>query len=130
MKLFRLFFVVTVFLIQVQRLVLANDDHIEMLSLVKNCDLEMETQQLDGSCFLLGIKASKSENIQLFSKIESLCIDVFAISIFDNYSAYEDFLAYFPKCNYVVLSKIKSKKDLKFDSQIEVKELVRFLNSH
>lgn len=125
----RSIFLSLILILAVKPYLFAKDDNFELFKLLKNCDSEIETYEFDGSCFLLGIKAAKKQNLQLFSKIETLCIDVFAPKIFESYEIFEDYLAYFPKCKYVILSKIASTQENSFDSGRETKELVRFLNS-
>lgn len=122
-------FLTFILILSIKSYLFAKDDNFEMFKLLKNCDSEIKTYEFDGSCFLLGIKAAKKQNSQLFSKIETLCIDVFAPKILESYEIFEDYLAYFPKCNYVILSKIASTEEKSFDSDQETKELVRFLNS-
>lgn len=109
--------------------VFSSEAQSELLDLIQSCESEVHLKESEGSCFLLGIHARKMQNLSLHTKIEGYCIDIFSKTISKNYIYFEDFLDYYPKCNYIILSQIKTSKSEPFDSDKESDDLVRFLNS-
>ncbi len=107
-----------------------SQDESNSLELVKNCHSEVDSRLFGGSCLLLGILALKKENKLLHIKIENLCVDLLSEEASLSYSYYENFLVYYPKCNYIIMSKMKVNKIKTFDEDKESEDLVRFLNSH
>ncbi len=99
----------------------------DIQDLVVACDAEINEKESDGSCLILGIVALKAKYFQLHQKIEFMCMEQVKKGLLLNSTYYEAFLSYYPKCNYIYTESLKTKESI-FDSKIELKTLVRFLN--
>ena len=98
--------------------------------LIQQCNLEIKNSSFNGACLTLGIVAKKIKHEELYQKIESLCVEHFQSHRSSGDSPLQALIKYFPQCMYVFkgdASSIQSSKT--FQSDVELKTLVRFLNN-
>lgn len=97
---------------------------------VKSCELEVNSNNFDGSCLVLGLYALKQGQRSLFQKIDGICIDKLSTTNIFDLKALEPLISQFPRCYYIFKDQVKRKTQISFNAESELKSLVRFLNSN